>query len=280
MKVSPVVGFVKRRKKLIFPLILIVVTVILVGQGIRFGEFWWTDESRHAMDGVFIMDLLGDLPISDLYDYAEIYYAKLPALGLSWYPPFFAVVEALFFKVFGISEVTARLTVLFFTVLAVIFYYLFLGRIYEELIAFFASLLFITTPIVVFWARAVMLELPVLMFMVLSCYFFYNYFFLGKHNHIYYMTGALVLTLYTKQTGAFILPMLFGFILLRKQYKKLLDLRVIICFFCSILLLLPLLFFNIEFGNVGIKATLGDMHALRGEAGKFSLDHWIRFIKL
>ena len=26
------------------------------------GQFWWTDESRHAMNGVFFLDLWRDMP--------------------------------------------------------------------------------------------------------------------------------------------------------------------------------------------------------------------------
>ncbi|MBI4707320.1 MAG: glycosyltransferase family 39 protein [Candidatus Omnitrophica bacterium] len=213
-----------KKIKQFFPLFLIVVTLLLTVHGMNQGGFRCSDESRHAMDGVFIMDILKDAPhITDLYRYTEIYFAKYPALAITWYPPFFAFVESIFFNIFGISEVIARLTVIFFALIAVIFLYLFLKKAFNEVVALLSCLLFITTPVVVFWARSVMLELPIMALVILSCYFFYNYFFLSKSKHIYYLTIAITLALYTKQTAAFLFPLFFSWILFQKQYKKLLK---------------------------------------------------------
>ena len=43
--------------------LLLSLTMILTGMGIFGGDFWWPDESRHAMDGVFFLDAFKDLPI-------------------------------------------------------------------------------------------------------------------------------------------------------------------------------------------------------------------------
>jgi hypothetical protein len=50
----------------IFPhLTLWVLIVMLLGPAMIAGGFWWTDETRHAMGGVFILDLIRDLPFAD-----------------------------------------------------------------------------------------------------------------------------------------------------------------------------------------------------------------------
>ena len=95
-------------------LVVALVAGALFGGALNVGEFWWTDEARHAMDGVWALDVMRDHPVWNLYDYTIRYFAQYPALGLNWYPPFFALIEAAVFSVFGISEFAARLTVLLF----------------------------------------------------------------------------------------------------------------------------------------------------------------------
>ena len=70
------------------------------------GEFWMPDESRHAMDGVFILDIVKDISnhkVKGLREYAEKYFWKYPALGINRYPPVFSSVEAVFFAVMEVS---------------------------------------------------------------------------------------------------------------------------------------------------------------------------------
>ena len=63
------------------------------------------------MGGVFILDLLRDLPLDDPMGYALRYFAQYPALALNWYLPGFYFVEAGFFALFGVSETVAHWTV-------------------------------------------------------------------------------------------------------------------------------------------------------------------------
>lgn len=271
---------VKLYKNLFFLFLLILLTGVLNVKDIDRGEFWWTDEARHAMDGVFILDFIHDLPLHHPYNYAERYYARYPALGFTWYPPFFAIVEAIFFKILGISVFSARLTVVLFSILAVCFWYLFVKRIYDVKLAFFSSLLFVSNLQVVFWSRSVMLELPSMALIIITCFFFYNYFVLNKKPHLYFLTISLIIALYTKQTSIFLLPLFFSFIFIQKLYKKLFKKPVIICMIVFIISILPLVLFTIIFGKVGINASFGNLHQLRGESLRSSLIHWSAYFKL
>lgn len=98
---------------LLFALAALFLAPALGGSG-----FWWTDETRHAMGGVFILDLLRDLPLDDPMGYALRYFAQYPALALNWYLPGFYFVEAGFFALFGVSETVAHWTVFAFVLLA------------------------------------------------------------------------------------------------------------------------------------------------------------------
>lgn len=269
-----------KAKGFLFPFFLIVVTSILTIHNITLGEFWWADESRHAMDGVFWMDIIKDLSSFDLYRYTEIYFAKYPALGLTWYPPGFALIEAVFFGIFGISEIIARLSIVFLTLLSIIFLYNLIKKNYNELVAFLTCLVFITTPIVVKWAKSVMLELPAIALVILSCYFFFNYFVLNKKGHIYYLTLALICALYIKQTTGFIFPLFFSFLLIQKQYKRLFNRHVLICAILFTVMIIPLIIWTLKFGGVGLTAIAKDTHQLQGSIPRMSIQHWIATIEI
>src|ERR1051325_4629796 len=70
-----------------------------------------TDAARHAMNGVFIHDLVRSGHWSHPVEYAKAYYAQYPALSMPYHPPLFPAIEAFFFAVFGVNLLTARLAI-------------------------------------------------------------------------------------------------------------------------------------------------------------------------
>ena len=75
------------------------------------GSYWWSDAPRHALNGVFVKDLVAAAPWSDPSRYAYDYYAQYPALTILFYPPLFYAISAPFYALFGVSEGTALLVV-------------------------------------------------------------------------------------------------------------------------------------------------------------------------
>jgi len=262
----------------IYMTLLILITLILSGKGLFInGDFFWSDESRHAMDGVYFLDLIKDMPVFHLYQYTKQYYAKYPALGLAWYPPFFAMIEAIFYAIFGISTFAARFTVISFALLGVFIWYVWIREIYNQEIAFYSGLLFVTTPLVVYWSHAVMLEIPTLAMIILCFYCFYNYFELDKKKHAYYLALSLSGALLTKQTAGFIIPLFFSYILIRKKYKKLIKKECIISYIILAIFIIPLTIFTLKFGTLGLRVTLGDLK----EASKgTTLEQWSYYLRL
>ena len=262
----------------IYITLLILITLIFTGKGLFInGDFFWSDESRHAMDGVYFLDLIKDMPVFHLYQYTKQYYAKYPALGLAWYPPFFAMVEAIFYAIFGISTFAARSTVIFFALLGVFIWYVWIREIYNQEIAFYSGLLFITMPLVVYWSHAVMLEIPTLTMIILSFYCFYKYFELDEKKYAYYLALSLSGALLTKQTAAFIIPLFFSYILIRKKYNKLIKKECIISYIILAIFLVPLTIFTLKFGTLGLKVTLGDLKELcKGTR----LEQWSYYLRL
>ncbi|MBN1971716.1 MAG: glycosyltransferase family 39 protein [Candidatus Delongbacteria bacterium] len=268
--------FKRKYKSHIYFFVLILFTLMTTGMGLLGGESSWPDESRHAMDGVYFVDIMKDLPFSNLYNYTEQYYAKYPALSLAWYPPLFAITEAIFYSLFGISIYTARLTVVFFALLGVSIWYMLVRKIYNREVAFYSGLLFISTPLIFYWSHSVMLEIPTLA-MILLCFFcFYNYFELFKKKYAYYLALSISGALLTKQIAAFILPVFLSYILIGKKYKMLIKQECIISYFILALFLIPLIGFNINFGTLGISATVGEFSGkIKGDI----VEQWIHYLR-
>jgi len=207
----------------VFLICLLVISILVFGVFINVGGFWWTDEPRHAMDGVYFLDLFRDRPFSNLYGYTVEYFVHYPALGFTWYLPFFAFIESLFFAVFGISEASARLSVLFFCFLALSAWYIWARPIWGGLPTFFGGLFFLFNPYVVLWGRAVMLEIPALamVFLALLCFHFY----LRNPSHLLSIATGIVigLMLLTKQITLFIFPVMLVYALISNSWQQLVQ---------------------------------------------------------
>jgi hypothetical protein len=169
------------------------------------GDFWWSDAPRHAMDGVFYHDLAHDVPITHPKQWAMDYYLHYPAIVVLFYPPVFALVEAIFFTLCGISHITAQLTVSFFFLAAAYGAYFLTRQWVGEAAAFATALLFIGTPSMALWGRQVMLEIPTFASLIWSCYFFSRYLNTRRPRHLYLTIALLVVAIYTKQTVVFTL---------------------------------------------------------------------------
>ena len=137
------------------------------------------------MDGVFYYDMARALPVTHLKQWAINYYLQYPAVTALTYPPLFALVEAVFFSMFGVSHTTAQLTVAFFLLLTAYGAYFLARRWVGRVAALSTALLFIGTPVMTLWGRQVMLEIPTFAFLLWSCYFFFRYLDSGKPRNLY-----------------------------------------------------------------------------------------------
>jgi len=70
--------------------VLVLVSIVIV-RGISKGEFSYnTDETQHAVTGLYVADLIRDRPFSHPIEYTYQYYAHYPALsGVVHWPPLF-----------------------------------------------------------------------------------------------------------------------------------------------------------------------------------------------
>src|SRR5271157_5060438 len=136
-------------------LLLTIAVFLLFETSPRAGDFWWSDAPRHAMDGVFYHDLIRALPITNLKQWATDYYLQYPAVTVLFYPPLFALVEAVFFSLFGVSHAVAQLTVSAFFLATAYGAYFLTRRWVGRVAAFSTTLLFVGTPCMALWGRQV-----------------------------------------------------------------------------------------------------------------------------
>ena len=170
------------------------------------GDFWWADASRHAMDGAFYYDLARALPITHLKLWAINYYIQYPAVTVLTYPPLFALVEAAFFGLFGVSHMAAQLTVSTFFLATAYGAYFLVRRWVGSIAAVSTALVFIGTPIMALWGRQVMLEIPTFAFLLWSVYFFFQYLDSRKPRDLYLVVILVLGAACTKQPAIFIVP--------------------------------------------------------------------------
>jgi len=200
--------------------LLFLVVVATTMRYIHVGSFRFPDAARHAMDGVFVMDTIRDAGYLDPVAYGEAYYARYPCLGFPYhYPPFFAMVEAVFFALFGVSVEVARLSVVFFAVLSVWILFEIVKKPFGRGVAFVSALLLSTAPVVLDWSNRVMLEAPTTCMMLLSSWLVLRYAERPSGWRAMWWALALICSVMSKQTAVFIIAAHAGFLIWRMGWR-------------------------------------------------------------
>src|SRR6267378_984895 len=257
-------------------LVLAVAVVLLFESSPRRGDFWWSDAPRHAMDGAFYRDFFHDLPLRHAKQYAMNYYVKYPALTIVFYPPLFAVVESVFFRVLGVTHSSAQLTVAFFYLVAAFGTYFLARRWLSRLSALAVSLLFISLPEVALWGRQVMLEIPACAFLIWSAYVLFRYLEKGAAWRLYLMAVLLVCGAYTKQTVLFAVPVFIWALWDQKRWSLFRDRHFWGAATFFAVGLVPLAIFTLKFGRANLDSVVGGQWT---EVPVVSLTGWLYYLR-
>lgn len=229
------------------------------------------DIPRYLINGVYFYDLIRDLPITNPFEHASRYFARYPTLTLGHHPLLLGIAEVPFYAVFGISIFSARLTIVFFMLLAAITWFLLVKAIYGDTIAFSSTLLFVTTPFIVKYSRIVMSEIPTLALIILSTYLFYQYCESDKKFYAFAAAVSLALSVYAKHTAVFIFPVVFFYLLIRKGIRSLLRKEVLISALIIGLLVSPLVLITLKFSHYTLAAV---------KTTTLNFSSWYYFIKV
>jgi 4-amino-4-deoxy-L-arabinose transferase-like glycosyltransferase len=264
--------FHSARWDIVFMLLLAIAVFLLFRTSPHAGDFWWSDAPRHAMDGVFYHDLARALPITHMKRWAMDYYLQYPAITVLYYPPLFAVVESVFFTLFGVSHATAQLTVTAFLLAAACGAYFLTRQWVGRVAAFATALLFLGAPSVAFWGRQVMLEIPTFAFLIWSCYFFFRYLDTGKPRDLYLVLAFVLAAIYTKQTVVFVVAaylLTLCFVYRRALFRRREFWRATVLF---VLGMVPVTVVLLLWGRLNLKTVTGGNWV---EYSRLSLAGWL-----
>jgi len=139
----------------------IALVCIMACHNIGKGEFdYYIDEAQHAVTGLFVADFLHDLPLRHPVQYAYLYYAQYPAVAILHWPPLFYLFEGMSFLLLGPSVVSARLTVIFFSVVLLYQWFLLVEELQDSYTAAISTAVLGLLPMVLLFEKTVMLEIP------------------------------------------------------------------------------------------------------------------------
>jgi hypothetical protein len=128
-----------------------------------------TDGARHAMNGAFIHDVIIRGRVLDIYRFAKLYYAHFPALSMPYHPPLFPAIEALFFLLFGVNVLVARLAIaVAVAISALVLFRIVVATHGSPLMAAASTITFLCLPYPLTLSSDVMLEFPALVFTLLA----------------------------------------------------------------------------------------------------------------
>ena len=242
----------------------------------RHGEFWWSDAPRHALNGLFVKDLLRDLPLTRLQDYAIDYYLQYPALTILFYPPMLYAVLAAFYAVLGDNQMVAQFCISTFYGALVLGGWLLFRRWLDFWWAGTAAVVLAAAPVLALWGRQVMLEIPTLAFALWSLVFLMRHIETGRIWNLALALALLLAAIYTKISICF-LGAVFIVVLLRAYgLRELLRPRYLLLAAAFLVLLVPLAVLTMKFGQANIQSVTGIQDR---SVERWSIEGWLWYLR-
>jgi len=242
------------------------------------GDFWWSDAPRHALNGVFVRDFLAQLPIGDPVGYATDYYLRYPALSILFYPPLMSLIMAGFYAAFGASHAVAQASIAALYGMLGIGTYCLAREWLTRASALGAALMLMGAPEIAFWGRQVMLDIPAYAWLALAAWALVRHLRTRAPGLLYASVGLLAMGLYTKQTLVFALPVWAIVLLQARGWRSLMrDRHVWTAGAALALLLVPLAYFTVQFGQVNVASLAG---SIRPDIPRWSIAAWTFYAEL
>lgn len=258
--------------------LLLLVVLALAAPGFTERSFADTDAAVHAMDGLFFLDLLRDLPAPGaLKRYAVEYYARYPSLGLVIYPPLLPMLLAPLYALGGASAPVARAAVVLFALLNAAVFFRLLERRLGSLPALLATLFLVTNVEMVRWSREVMLEVPAIFFLNLAATAWLAATENGRARAYLVAFLALLAAIHTKQTAGFLLAVFLVHGVLQSGFRAFIRRkRMLLPLALFFLLLAPLGLATMRYGYYG---TVQLTPSTYGRSA-LTLDNWLTWARL
>lgn len=276
--------FVEKNSKYLLAAIVLIAAV-LIFTGLTRADIQH-DDATYSFRSVGYLDFMN----SDKRQTTPIqWFDEIPwwgSLSFHDHPPLVFVIQYFFFNLFGISTFVARLPFALAGMGSVVALY-FLGKeLYTEKVGLLSSFLLAIFSYHTWASKIGYLEGFSTLLIILTLYFFIK----GLKNKIFLYPFALALglTILTKYTVAFILPVIFIYLLLRKR-ALLKNKTLYLAGLITLLIVLPLIIYNVQMfqerGHFDLQLsalfnqdTTQDWPGISRSLGGFNaIDFWLTF---
>jgi hypothetical protein len=182
-----------------------------------------SDAPNHLLNGALIHDWIASGNWRHPIGFTSWFYSHLPAVTIPYHPPLFALLEAAFFTLFGMSVLAGRVLIALMTAVNVLLVYgLVRERRNRTIVAAAITIGFFGLEISQKAASNVMLEMPALMFLLAAIYQLRDFErdgFSMKRAILFGLTAGLAI--WTKQSTVFLGLLPFVVILLSGRLRLL-----------------------------------------------------------
>ncbi len=162
------------------------------------GDFWWFDAPRHAMNGVFLRDLIMEGGLLRPLAFANAYYEQYPAINIGFYPPFLYLSSVPFLIVFGVDHSVSQAVVTGYLGLAGLAVYAICIRTSHRTVATAAAICVMGLPEIALWGSQVQLDVPALALLLWLTYFLLRYMDRMEHQWMWAVAICLGLSILTR----------------------------------------------------------------------------------
>ncbi len=242
----------QRRDTLIGMLVALAVALLYFATAPQHGNIRWPDSPRHAINAVFLLDAVRAMPWSDPMSWAMRYYDQYPGLTFGFYPPLPSLLLAAMFAVLGVSTTTTVVFMCMCQFALLTGFIKFMQHILPLGLAIAAALLFGAAGETLLWGRQLMLEAPMLAFLIWSVLLYMDYLASSKASDLLWSAIWMLCAIYSKQTAGIVLvPMLIvGLLHTGKELLRRRHFWFIIL--CAVIALVPLFILQSKFASFNL----------------------------
>ncbi|HEX9171785.1 MAG TPA: glycosyltransferase family 39 protein [Telluria sp.] len=176
------------------------------------GNFWWYDASRHAMNGVFLHDLLVEGGLLHPIRFATEYYQQYPAVNIGFYPPFFYMSSVPVLLLFGATHAVSQSVVALYAFGLGALTWLISRRAMDGFSASITAVAVLALAPVALWSRQVQLDVPALTVYFYTAYALIRHLESGHQGWLFAAMVALGVGMLTRVQGIFMVPVLLFFL--------------------------------------------------------------------
>lgn len=184
------------------------------------GDFWWFDSSRHAMNGVFIRDLLLEGGLWHPINFANEYYRQYPGINIGFYPPLLYLTSAPFLALFGTGHPISQAVVSLYAFLAGLLIYLICVREMDRLTSMATALCVLALPQMAFLSRQIQLDVPAVALLLAAAYCLIRHLDGGRTNWLFATAVCVGLAMLMRVQAVLAVPVILFFLGLYKYDQR------------------------------------------------------------